>query len=305
PRRRASGATLRTSVSSAPQPEASMTPASRMRRGAIAPWAGPRLAPPAPSVNSSSVETAAPTQAEPVTRVAPAPAHIARTAPSAPPPETPSTQGSASGLRSSTCRSAPASASRPPPAKPAAARGRRRPSTSSRASGSAPSAHHHHHIDGLHPPLPQAPASAMPSTTTSAISGQAMRGARRIERAGSGGLPAQHHEEAAPRGQVAMGDGRIVVRNVVQPHDEARVRKDPALQPQPEPRATLEHDGREGIDPEVVPRAAPGDVRAGIPGAEPARDVERAEAFRPAQQRLAGLAVRRRLEGRARREAPA
>src|SRR5690606_24829244 len=79
PRRRASGATLRTSVSSAPQPEASMTPASRMRRGAIAPWAGPRLAPPAPSVNSSSVETAAPTQAAPVTRVAPAPAHIART----------------------------------------------------------------------------------------------------------------------------------------------------------------------------------------------------------------------------------
>src|ERR1700737_4062020 len=46
-------------------------------------------------------------------------------APAAAPPDTPSTYGSASGLRSSTCISAPASASNPPPANADNARGNR------------------------------------------------------------------------------------------------------------------------------------------------------------------------------------
>ena len=54
------------------------------------------------------------------------------------PPDTPSTYGSASGLRNSTCSSAPARASRPPTPKAVSARGSRRSTTTSRASdGSA------------------------------------------------------------------------------------------------------------------------------------------------------------------------
>ncbi len=54
---------------------------------------------------------------------------MAVNAATAPPPDTPSTYGSASGLRSSICISAPASASSAPQAKAAPALGRRSPVT--------------------------------------------------------------------------------------------------------------------------------------------------------------------------------
>src|SRR5690606_24690094 len=81
--------------------------------------------------------------------------------------------------------------------------------------------------------------------------------------------------------------------------------EDSALQPQPDAGPALQHDRREVVDAEIAPRAAPGKVGAGVPGAEAARYVERAEAPRPAQQGFAGLPVGRRLEGRAGRKAPA
>ena len=71
-----------------------------------------------------SVDANAPANAAGITSTA-MPANSAASAPTAAPPEMPSTYGSASGLRSSTCISAPATASNPPTANPASARGRR------------------------------------------------------------------------------------------------------------------------------------------------------------------------------------
>ena len=116
----ASGASVSISAISAPQPAATTTPVSSSRVVVQ----GARSPPVRASPNTSSVEASAPPSAAGVASAA-APASIAPSAPTAAPPEMPRMYGSASGLRSSTCISAPASASRPPTANAASARGSR------------------------------------------------------------------------------------------------------------------------------------------------------------------------------------
>ena len=109
-------------VITAPQPAATTTPVSS-RREAVqlpVPWARP---------NTNTIASMAPAKAEPEISNVPIPASIAKSAPTAAPPDNPSTYGSASGLRSSTCIKAPATANRPPVAKAARVRGRRRSSS--------------------------------------------------------------------------------------------------------------------------------------------------------------------------------
>ena len=109
-----------------PAPAATTTPVSSRRVGVQppGPWASAKTSRHAPK---------APSAAAPSTPAAGRPAMIASSASTDAPPDTPSTYGSASGLRSSTCSIAPASARRPPTAKADKARGSRSSSTTSRA----------------------------------------------------------------------------------------------------------------------------------------------------------------------------
>ena len=136
PRSRASGASDSSSVTSAPHPAAITTPVSSKRGDASRESPRPSSRRARPSTRAT--DTSEPANADASTSHHAPPAIIATSAKPAAPPDTPSTYGSASGLRNSTCSSAPASASSAPHAKPASARGRRSVRTISANSASPP-----------------------------------------------------------------------------------------------------------------------------------------------------------------------